>query len=194
MKASSHDFVTVDMRGLKTALVERAHQDRLSVSALVRQCVERALDVHPEPQPETTESATVPRGPLVKLSIRMTGSEADWLDGGARRAGVSRGAFLAGLLAGVPSFSGAAGNRLECLATLTASTAELSTLTRNVHQLTALLRRAEVQPAQAYRRMLDTLEHDVRVHLRLAASVLAELRPARQSGGPVESRTSSAFD
>jgi hypothetical protein len=48
--------------------------------------------------------------------------------------------------------------------------------------LAVLLRHGEVNAAQAYRRMLNTLGDDVRAHLSLAASVLAELRPARPSG------------
>ena len=81
----------------------------------------------------------------------------------------------------MPSLSGDSGNRLDCLAALTTSCAELSTLSRNVNHLTALLRKGDVRPAQEYRRMLDTLGDDVRAHLRLAARVLAELRPARSS-------------
>ena len=117
---------------------------------------------------------------MVKLSIRLTNGEAKKLDAESRRAGLSRGAFLAGLLANVPSLSGSAG-RLGYLAALTASNAELSTLSRNINHLTALLRKAEVRPAQEYRRMLDTLGGDVRAHLKLASSVLTELRPARSS-------------
>ncbi|HOM15329.1 MAG TPA: hypothetical protein PLB41_18660, partial [Rubrivivax sp.] len=123
-----------------------------------------------------------PAGSTVKLSIRLTRSEASQLDADARRAGLSRGAFLAGLLANVPSLSGTSGSRLDCLTALTASSAELSTLSRSIHHLTTLLRQGEVRAAQEYRRMLDTLDGDVRAHLNLAASTLAELRPARQAG------------
>jgi hypothetical protein len=111
----------------------------------------------------------------------LTRSEASRLEASARRSGLSRGAFLAGLLANVPSLSGDSASRLDCLAALTASSAELSTLSRNIHHLTTLLRQGEVRAAQEYRRMLDTLGVDVRAHLSLAASTLAELRPARQS-------------
>ena len=41
--ASKDDFVTVDMRGLKAALVARAQAERMSVSALVRSAVARDL-------------------------------------------------------------------------------------------------------------------------------------------------------
>jgi hypothetical protein len=182
MNTPTHDFVTVDMRGLKAALVSRAQAQRVSVSVLVRGAVERELGlVDPCAQAESAMRSAVSVGSIVKLSIRLTSSEAEQLDAGARRAGLSRGAFLAGLLANVPSLTGGAG-RLDCLAALTASSAELSTLSRNINRLTALLRQGDVQPAREYRRMLDTLGDDVRAHLSLAASVLADLRPARPSG------------
>ena len=97
--------------------------------------------------------------------------------------GLSRGAYLAGLIANVPVLS-AGGGRTEHIATLMASCAELSTLSRNVHRLTALLRQANVEPARPYREMLDTLAGDVRRHLELAARVLADLQPQSCSARP----------
>ena len=182
MNNPTHDFVTVDMRGLKATLVAGAQAERVSVSLVVRRAVERELGLvassleSAAPKPAATAACST-----VKLSIRMTRSEASQLDAGARRAGLSRGAFLAGLLANVPSLSGNTGSRLDCLAALTASSAELSTLSRNIHHLTTLLRQGEVRAAQEYRGMLDTLGGDVRAHLSLSASTLAELRPARQA-------------
>lgn len=182
MAPSSRDRISVDLHGLRAALVERAQARRASVSVLVREAVERELghgDGSKERGGATRTAASA--GSTVKLSIRLTSDEVERFDAAARRAGLSRGAFLAGLLADVPALSGGAGSRLDCLAALTASSAELSTLSRNINHLTALLRKGEVRPAQEYRRMLDTLGDDVRQHLRLAASVLAELRPARPS-------------
>lgn len=178
MNNPTHDFVTVDMRGLKAALVVRAQAERVSVSLLVRRAVERELGHAGSAAPKPVAA---PAGSTVKLSIRLTSAEASHLDAGARRAGLSRGAFLAGLLTNVPSLSGNSSSRVDCLAALTASSAELSTLSRNIHHLTTLLRQGEVLAAQQYRRMLDTLGADVRAHLGLAASTLADLRPARQS-------------
>jgi hypothetical protein len=100
--------------------------------------------------------------------------------GAARRAGMSPGDYVAGLVAGVPAILGGGGQR-EHVVALTASNAELSTLSRNIYHLTHLLRQAEVGPALYYRDMLDTLSGDVRRHLALASGVLADLRPQRQS-------------
>lgn len=193
MNTPSHDFVTVEMRGLKAALVARAQAQRVSVSVLVREAVERELglgDATAEPQGAPRAAASA--GSIVKLSIRLTSGEAEQLDAGARRAGLSRGAFLAGLLADVPALSRDAGGRLDCLAALTASSAELSTLSRDISRLTTLLRRGEVRAAQEYRRLLDTLGDDVRAHLGLAAVVLAEVQPARTSSRGTGSRRPAA--
>jgi hypothetical protein len=179
MTSSSHDFVTVDMRGLKTALVARAQAERVSVSAVVRRAVAQELGLgdgsHEPACAGRSEGGT---GSTVKLSIRLTVAEAKQLAAGAKRAALSRGAFLAGLLAGIPSLSGTSANRPDCIAALTASNAELSTFTRSINHLSALLRQGDVQAAREYRHLLDTLGGDVRVHLRLAGGVLADLRPA----------------
>jgi hypothetical protein len=193
MNTPTHEFVTVEMRGLKAALVARAQAQRVSVSVLVRGAVERELGlVDASTERERAAPATAASGSIVKLSIRLTSGEAEQLDAGARRAGLSRGAFLAGLLAGVPALTAVAGSRADCLAALTASSAELSTLSRDISHLTALLRRGEVRVAQEYRRRLDTLGDDVRTHLSLAAGVLADLRPARPSGRAAELRRPAA--
>jgi hypothetical protein len=178
MNTTAHDFVTVDMRGLKAALVARAQSERVSVSVLVRSAVAR--DLGPLAGTATSRidsAATSPTSAAsVKLSIRMTAEEVRRLAAGARAAGLSRGAYLAGLIANVPVLS-AGGGRAEHIATLMASSAELATLSRNIHRLTALLRQANVEPARPYREMLDTLASDVRRHLELAARVLADLQP-----------------
>jgi len=183
MNTHSHDFVTVDMRGLKAALVVRARAGRVSVSALVRGAVARDLGLPDvaERHPAAVSAGTTSSAASVKLSIRLTSEEAGRLAAGARAAGLSRGAYLAGLIADMPVLSAGA-SRTDHLATLIASSAELSTLSRNIHHLTSLLREGNVRPALEYREMLDTLASDVRGHLTLAAGVLAGLRPRSRSG------------
>jgi hypothetical protein len=174
MNTQTHDFVTVDMRGLKAALVARAQTERVSLSVVVRRAVERELG-----QGGAADKPVVLTRTTVKLSLRLTGAEAEQLAAGARQAGLSRGAYLAGLLAGVPSLVDGSASRPDRLAALNASCAELSTLSRDLHHLTSLLRQGQVRAAMAYRETLDTLGVDVREHLAVAASLLAELRPAR---------------
>ena len=182
MNTTAHDFVTVDMRGLKAALVARAQAERVSVSVLVRGAVARDLGLAADGEARRMDALT--EGPAsaasVKLSVRMPVEEARQLVAGARAAGLSRGAYLAGLIANVPVLS-AGGGRAEHITTLMASCAELSTLSRNIYRLTALLRQANVEPARPYREMLDTLAGDVRRHLESASRVLADLQPQSRS-------------
>lgn len=181
MSTSTHDFVTVEMRGLKAALVARAQAQRVSVSGLVRGAVARDLGLSTEGEPCIGEMPhPAGRTASVKLSIRMTAQEASQLAAGARATGLSRGAYLAGLVANVPVLS-AGGGRAEHIAALRVSSAELATLSRNIHRLTVLLRQANVEPARAYREMLDTLAGDVRRHLELGRPCLG--RPATAQPG-----------
>lgn len=183
MNTSSHDFVTVDMRGLKAALVARAQAERVSVSVLVRQAVAREIELIASPETDRAgdSSGSTSASTTVKLSIRFTPVEVAQLTAGARAAGLSRGAYLAGLIGGVAALSGGA-SRADYVAALIASSAELSTLSRDIHQLTSLLRQGNVRAAQEYRERLDTLAGDVRRHLTLASSVLADLRPRSHRG------------
>ena len=107
MNTTAHDFVTVDMRGLKAALVARAQADRVSVSVLVRRAVARDLGLPADGEASRMDALTA--GPAsaasVKLSVRMSAEEARQLAAGARAAGLSRGAYLAGLIANVPVLS-----------------------------------------------------------------------------------------
>jgi hypothetical protein len=177
---SARDRISVDLHGLKAALVARSQAQRVDVSVVVRRAVERELGA----AAATTELAGetgCPRaaGVRMKLSIRLTSAEAAQLAMGAGRAGLSRSAYVAGLLAEVPLLVNGSATRPDLVQALNASCAELSTLTRNLHHLTTLLRQGQVRAALEYREMLNTLCGDVREHLAMAARLLAELRPAR---------------
>jgi hypothetical protein len=179
MTPPSRDRISVDLRGLRAALFDRARGQGVSPSELVRDALVKALG-QPEQQPfhQVTDLLPASDEVRVRLSLRMTRTEALAILSAARQAGMAPGAYVAGLVAGVPVLSGGV-NRPDHIAELTASSAELSTLIRNIHHLTSLLRQGQVRPAQEYRAMLDTLADDVRVHLNLASDVLAELRPRR---------------
>ena len=182
MNTHNPDFVTVDMRGLKAALVAHAQARRESVSVLVRRAVARELGQAESLPPLITgfENIAPLRQSQIKLSIRLTTSEAEKLAAGSRAAGLSRGAYLAGLIAGIPALTTGA-NRTEMLSALTTSNAQLSSLSRNIHTLTRLLTQSNVQKALVYRDMLDTLDGDIQRHLTQASALMADLRPHGQS-------------
>ena len=180
MTPSSRGRISVDLRGLKASLFEQAHARGVSPSGLVRDALIDALGrTEPPSLDHVAAGAPLPMEDRVRLSLRMSREEASATLAAAREAGLAPGAFVAGLVAGVPALLGGAGRDAH-IAALIASGAEISTLSRDIHHLTLLLRQGNVRAAQEYRERLDTLSGDVRSHLSLASGVLADLRPRRQ--------------
>lgn len=183
MAPSSRDRISVDLRGLKAALIGRSRAQGQTPSDFVRALLATALQA----EADEVKPALEPRlpGRRVRLSMRLSRDEARLVTERARAAGLPIGSYVAGLCAGIPAIAG--GTRpADQAAALVRSSAELATLARDLRHLTQLLRQGEVRAAQEYRRLLDTLGDDVHAHLRLAARTLADLRPARrvQQGDP----------
>ncbi len=183
MATTSRDRISVDLQGLKAALVARADAMGVSPSDVVRGAL---ADVLAQPGSVAghplSRRSTQPAGGRVRVSLRMSRAHLLRLTDTARRSGLSLGDHVAGLLDGVAAL-GEGGDRVACLAALVTSNAELSTLSRDLRHLTQLLGRGEVQAARVYRERLDRLGEEVRAHLRLASHALADLRPQRRSDG-----------
>jgi hypothetical protein len=179
MSATTREFFTVDLRGLRAALSRRATEAGITESDVLRSALAVALsdDRGDALNPPTTGDAS-PSQPQVKLSVRIPLPAAERLDRKARAAGLSRGAYLTGLIDGAPAVV-AATDRRAGFAALSASAAELALLSRDIHHLTHLLRCGEFGPAQEYRDRLETLDADVRQHLDRSAAAFAELAPPR---------------
>ncbi len=179
MSSASSDFVTVDLRGMKAALVARARADGVGLSTIVRRALARELALDLVPDASTSAPSAV-MGRAIKVSIRLTAAEAAQLVTDAGAAGLSRGAYVGGLVLGIAVTA----QRRDHVAALTATCAELSTLSRNIHHLTTLLRQDSVLAAREYREMLRSLKVEVRRHLKVVADALADLRPryARAAG------------
>lgn len=177
MKApSSRDRLSVDLRGLKAALFERAQAKGLSPSDLVRGVLVNALQGVAAVPTAATNSGRAGDAERVRISIRLTADEAKALTDAARAAELPAGALLARLLAGSPLLAtdGRVGGHR---AALSASCAELASLTRALRHLTDLLRQGNVPAAVEYRTALDAAASDIRTHLHLASQVLDDLRP-----------------
>lgn len=185
MAPSSRDRISVDLRGLKAAVVERSRAMRTTPSDFIRSVLANALQTEPAVAAVAT-AGTNAGCARTRLSLRMQRDEARLVVERARAAGLPTGADVAGLCAGVPVLT--RGDRPgDHAAALVASCAELSTLARDLRHLTLLLRQGEVRAAQEYRERLDNTARDVRAHLELAAAVLADLRP--RSAGQCSSMT-----
>lgn len=181
MASVPQEFVTVDMRGLKTALIERSRADRASVSSLVRAFVSHGLGQ--EGEVEVGSSSRYPE-PIakVRLSVRMSSAEIRLIADGAREAGLSQAAFLAERIAGAPPLGITSAIRQQQLAAVVASNAELSTLSRNIRHLVALLNQGSSRAAQEYRETLETIADDVKRHLSASSAVLADVRSRQVPG------------
>ena len=179
MASSAADLVTVDLHGLKAALVDRAHRDGISVSALVRSAVAARLGLGSSSAPTIPAAPQAKEEGAVRLSVRLSPSHAKCFEANAAEAGLSRGKYVAQLMADVQPLN--ATERSALTAAIVASNEAVSALNRNVRHLTELLSRGRVGAAQEYRAMLDTLGADVRRHLSLVGAGLQVLLPGSHS-------------
>jgi hypothetical protein len=185
METHSRERISVDLLGLKPALLARSQAQGVSPSELVRKTLEEALGV-PIESGEGGNLRSPPKrfGGRARLCLRMERDGAMAVLAASKRAGMSPGDYVAGLVEGVPVLLNG-GSRTQHIEALTASSFHLSSLSRNIHALTRLLTQANVAQARVYRDMLNTLEGDVRRHLEFASGALAALgRP----GSSVRSR------
>jgi hypothetical protein len=106
----------------------------------------------------------------------------------ARASGLPPGAYVAGLVAGVPVLASGSG-RADHLASLVRLNVEVAGLSRNIHHLCSLLRQGAFRPALEYLDMLDNVSRDVRRHLTLASAALAELQPRGTKAIPAKGRS-----
>jgi hypothetical protein len=186
MPASSRQFFTVDLRGLRAALTARAASQGVTESDVLRSALAAALGS------DACRAAVEPPGQndashidgSIKLSVRLPRPAAHRLDHQALAAGLSRGAYLSRLIQGAPPVVASADRRAG-FAALSASSTELAVLSRDINHLTQLLRRGALDAARQYRDRLDTLDADVRAHLDLAGLALAELSTTQVRAGRV---------
>ena len=174
---SSRELICVDLRGMRAALVEQARARGVSPSEFLRGALADALTAGTfvAAAPDTHSPAPKAR---VRLSLRMSGEDRAAVLAGARQAGMTPGAFVAGLVAAVPVLTEGR-SRGEHLAALIASNAEMATLARKLGELVSFFRQGSTQAAHEYRVMLDGIAHEFREHVRWVSAVLAEIRPAR---------------
>jgi len=175
MSSLPRELFTVDLRGLRAKLRARAASNGLAESTVLRMALAVALGTDERDPGWPSAGTDRPiRADHIKLSVRLARDGAARLDHNARAAGVSRGVYLARLIDGAPPVVASSDRAAMCNA-LSASTAELALLSRDINQLTQLLRQGSVQAARVYTTRHETLDADVRRHLALAAPVLAEL-------------------
>ena len=181
---SSRELICVDLHGMKAAVVEYARARGVTPSDFVRAALTDAMG---PAECSIARRPVVPSLPIVearvRLSLRMSRSDAVATVAAARAAGLALGAYVSGLVAGVPALT-SGHTRDEHLAALIASNADMATLGRNLGQLVSLLRQGSTRAALEYGEMLDGIGRVVHRHLALVSAVVADLRPRREGRPP----------
>lgn len=137
MAPSSRDRISVDLRGLKAALYQRAQLLGTSPSDVVRGALASTLSLAPEEGASQWSLRAGKAVGRVRMSLRMTAGQAKALSGAARNAKQSTAAYLCDLADGVPVAVGGA-DRSQYVSALVASNAELAALSRNLNHLLTL--------------------------------------------------------
>ena len=174
MPGARRERVTIDLRGLASALKQHANARHLTVSDAARLAVAEALGTAPcSPEVAPSGGPDADPGQWTKLTIRLRRGVADRLSTRARACGLSQGAYLTTLIDGTPAPS------LAAVTALNASTDQLAVVSADLNEVIRLLRDrqlpAEKEVDESTRRTLEGL----RKHLDLASRVVADLRPAR---------------
>lgn len=175
MSPSSRDLTTVDLRGLKPQLAERAASSGQTLSSVIRELLSGAIQSSPALSRAGKAESHLGRGKRARIGMRLPADQAADLVAASRASGQTLGCFVASLQAGVKAVE--RGDRLEHLRQLAASTAELATLSRSLRHLNELVRDGALTAAQEYTGVIAALDDDVRRHLRLASRTMADLLP-----------------
>ena len=179
-RAPSRDRVTLDLRGLGNRLQALAAARGTTASALVRKAALALLEVDPTTGSPSDARPAIRDGSFVKVTLRIPAASAVLLAARSRRADVSQGTFVAGLLDGAP-LSPLPHDHGQAVRALMASTDRLAVMSTDLNAFLRPLGRVPAAEVERYRAGLLTLAADVRSHLAAAAQLMAELRPMRRA-------------
>lgn len=175
----SRHRATVDLRGIEGRLQAFATARRMTVAASVRRAVEAMLageGMVASDAPAVASAAA--DGVLVKLTLRLPAAHVQLLIMRARRADVSQGAYVAGLIEGTPLAPRPPDHR-EVLRAIARSTSDLAALSVDLRELLRRLRRADVGDCAQQLAALSRSEAVVNEHVRLASWLVADVRVTR---------------
>ena len=182
MAVHARDRVTVDLRGIGSAVKAEAAARNVSLAAFARAAMVEALKQTVD-EPKDLGEIVPDDGQTIKLTLRLPMSEAGWLVEHARAAGVSYGTFLVSVIDGAPC----PGSLAEAVRSLTESTDQMAALSRDLSAGIRLLGAAKIEETRKYRQQVVVLFDEVRQHLRLTSALAGEVRRAvrfRRSGAP----------
>jgi hypothetical protein len=181
----SRDRVTLELRGLRERLQALAASRQMTTAALVRKTLIAVLDEKSgegntrRHVPAISATSTLIDTPVIKVTLRLPASQASALARRARAADVSQGAYVAGLIDGAPP-SPVPPDHARAVAALLASTDQLAVIGTDLNAFLRLLGLRSSSELERYRAGIMSLAEDVRRHLAIAATLVAELRSPRR--------------
>ncbi len=189
MRAGSRERLTLDLRGLGPAIRAHARARNMAVSSVARLAISRMLESSGIAVADTFHaSPEIPTGPSVKVTLRVSPRIARDMATRARATGLSHGAYVSTLVDAAP----VAVDHGEAVRALTVSTDRLASTATDLNGFARLLRRGASLSADHVDAAVAAVVREVRTHLRVAARLVADLKPiadstrdARKSGrGP----------
>ena len=173
--------VTIDLRGIGPRLHSHAAARGKTTASVVRAAVVSMLDAEGASE-EPGAGAERVDARTVKVTVRLGVWHAVRLAHCARKAGVSQGTYLAGLLDGVPP-SPRPIDHGAAVAALADSTQKVAAMSADVHGFIRLMRNAKPGEAEKYRAGLMSLSKDMRQHLEVASRLMAGLTSRQRANG-----------
>src|SRR5580765_695874 len=180
MTRHPRERVTIDLRGIGPRLHAHAAARGRTTASVVRAAVVAMLDAEGTSEPEVGAEPAAARA--VKVTVRLGAWHAVRLAHCARRAGVSQGTYLAGLLDGMPP-SPRPIDHGAAVAALADSTHKVAAMSADIHGFLRLLRNAKAGEAEKYRATLMSLSKDMRLHLEVASRLMAGLTSRQRPNG-----------
>ena len=173
---ASRQRVTIDLRGLGTALRAHAQARNLTVSDVARLAVVSLLETSASsPAVEVSGDVDVATWRTVKLTIRLRSGVAAHLTNSARACGLSQGAYVTTLIDQVPA------PPLAIATVLGRSTEQLAVVSADLNELMRTMRRDAASSERFIEDRLRPLLNDVRQHVGLASRLVSDLRSKRTS-------------
>ena len=176
---SVRDRVSVDLRGLGPRLRARAAEERTTPAALMRRSLRLTLGDTPSATCKISAVSSSCSLGTVKVTLRMSRAHARLLSDRAKASDRSQGTYVSELMDGAvpPPLHPDHG---AAIAALTRSTDSLAALSTDVSAFLRLLGKVPSEGVSQYRESLLALAKDVRVHLAMAASLIALLERGRR--------------
>lgn len=173
--------VAIDLRGIGPTLHAHAAARGKTTASVVRAAVVAMLDAEGASEEPGLDAEPVDAR-AVKVTVRLRVWHAVRLARCARKAGVSQGTYLAGLIDGVPP-SPRPIDHGAAVAALADSTQKVAAMSADIHGFIRLMRNFKANEAEKYRATLTSLSKDVRVHLEVASQLMAGLTSRQRMNG-----------